>query len=91
MKDDTATGQRPSFQTTERVHEPDYPGLCGVPFPFESLGRFAKRLRLYVPTWDDDRREGDEFFTIELTNPEVKRPGRDMAAAIMCRPASRSG
>ncbi len=78
IKDGTATGLRFSgFQPIERGREPDYMGLCGTPFALESLGPFTKRLRLYVPTWDDDRREGDESFMIELTNPEVRRPGGD--------------
>jgi len=80
FKDGTATSFKFSgFHSIELNPEADYFSLCGIAIPFESLGRFAKRIRLHVPTYDDSRQEGDENFTVELTNPEVKRSGRDWA------------
>jgi len=81
FKDGTATSFRfTGFDSMERNPEADYLSLCGIALPFESPGRFAKRIGIHVPTFDDSRQEGDEDFTVELTNPEVKRPGRDWAS-----------
>jgi len=68
------------FHSIERTPESDYINLCGIVNRLQSLGRFAKRVMLYVPTWDDSHPEGEEYFTVELTNPEVKRPGGDWAS-----------
>ncbi|MCY3855323.1 MAG: hypothetical protein OXF33_05925 [Rhodospirillales bacterium] len=51
--------------------ESDYLSVCNWVVKFTSTSRFDKHLKLSWLTANDDRREGDEHFWVELTNPEV--------------------
>lgn len=81
MTDGTATGIEWSdfiasiFKNRSLRKGKDYPRICGLVAEAKSRGRFSKWYEFNWFHMDDDEREGDEYYWIELSNPEVKRPG----------------
>lgn len=62
--------------STGRDHEVDYLSDCGGKVQFMSSGPFDKKMRYRILAGNDHIREGDEYFRVYLTEPEVKRPGQ---------------
>ena len=55
--------------------EADYIGVCGFKRTLKSNNNYHKQLIVKWNTREDDRAEGDEYFWLYLTDPEVMRPG----------------
>ena len=53
----------------------DYLGVCELQWTLNSNNNYNKQLVLEWKTREDDRVEGDEYFWLYLTDPEVMRPG----------------
>ena len=54
----------------------DYLSFCGIKVEFTSHNNYSKSLKLTWPTADDDVKEDNEYFWIDLTNPQVIPAGR---------------
>ena len=54
----------------------DYLNFCGYKVEFTSHNNYSKSLKLTWPTADDDVKEDNEYFWIDLTNPQVMRAGK---------------
>ena len=74
-RDGTAKGAPWRLDGGEIDPEADYIGLCGVTWTLTSSNNYSKQLVLDWNTREDDRAEGDEYFWLDLTDPEVMRPG----------------
>ena len=79
-KDGTATGApwAQLFGGGDVDPEADYIRACGFKWTLKSNNNYNKQLILKYNTRHDDRAEGNEYFWLYLTQPEVRRPGSDV-------------
>lgn len=81
MTDGTATGMSWAdfvasiFRNRSLSKGKDYPRVCGLISEAKSRGRFSKWYEFNWVHMDDEDQEGDEYYWVTLSNPEVKRPG----------------
>ncbi len=76
--DGTATGGiSATFFSSDYPEGTDYPTFCpaGWKIQFTSPNNFTKYLDLTPATVDDSEQEGEEYYWIKFTNPEVIKGG----------------
>lgn len=75
--DGTATGAPFSFAAAPGTDYTgmDYAEVCDLTWQLNSTSNYDKYLSVRWYTREDDEDEGDEYFWLKLSNPEVRRPG----------------